>query len=91
MNKILVISTVNDYPDEVELQGFFWLDDYGWCFSFGETEDDGGAYGVMTLDFVETKTNYESKILEFLNQISKNQNTNEDIPVSDFFKWAEIK
>ena len=90
MEQILVMPTVDDYPLEVELQGFFWLNDYGWCFAFGETEDDGGAYGVMDLDFVETRTNYETKILEYLEQQPKEE-IRADIPICDFFEWMKTQ
>lgn len=61
-----VLSPINDGPEIVELEEFFWLDDEaGWAFGFGDETEHSG-YGLFPSDFVEIDTNYESDIAEFL-------------------------
>ncbi|KQC33955.1 hypothetical protein AAU57_11920 [Nonlabens sp. YIK11] len=61
--------------NEVELQGFFYEPNYGWCFSYYENEEealtDSGSYGLFPADFVETETNHQDRIELFLSKSPK--------------------
>ena len=70
-----------------ELNGFFWLNDYGWCFDWYENKElekaDCLTYGLFPSDFIDSGEEYEDKVKAFLQTQSK-----EDEPkAEDFHKW----
>ena len=82
---IVVLSQFPEDPEFVLLETFFWLDEAGWCFGYGEGTDYC-AYGILEKDLVEIDSNYEADINKFLASQPK---SDREIPVSKFFDWLE--
>lgn len=71
-NKIVVLS---HQLNEVEVDSFFWVDDYGWCFDWYEDQHqidiDCKTYGKFPSDFLEVNTTQETNICNLLDKVNK--------------------
>ena len=84
---VIIIFTHN--LNTAELNSFFWLDEYGWCFDWYENakdkEMDCKTYGLFPQDYIDQNGDWEQDIIKFLE--TKPKKAMEDIPLIEFAKW----